>query len=212
MKRTIVTLSALSICLASCFSTQSLTRNYLGNSYTYHYDMVKPVEDSSLKYSDDKLDFTFSIDDKSINFNAKNKTDRPLKIVWDEASFVQFGKAGKVMHEGVKFAERNSSMPPTTIPPSASVEDIVLPTANVTYYEGHYTTYYNIPASWNKNDLFINHDMNKDFTKESIREMVGQEITLYLPIRDNTGQELGYTFTFRVNNVICNSCNTQAKN
>lgn len=207
----ILTLSLVS-CLLACSSSKSTTsstpkeltssaKNARHHIYTYDYELIKPVEDTSLKYSDSSMDFTFTIGLNEINFTAKNKTDQPLKIVWDEASFIQFGKAGKVMHDGIKYSERNASMPVTTIPAHASIDDLILPTANVYYREGYYGTYSSTPGSWQEHSLFPFSDIVDTSVRSKIDTYKGEQISIYLPIRDTKSNELGYTFTFQVKDI-----------
>ena len=128
--------------------------------YKYDYAMIKKDDSTSktdttqnMNFEDDKILANFNVGDKQISFTIKNKTDNVLKIIWDEAAIVQFGTSHKVMHSGVKYIDRNSSQPPTAIPPQASIDDIVLPADNVYYREGSYSTYYSIQVD-GKNTIY----------------------------------------------------------
>jgi hypothetical protein len=70
--------------------------------------------------------------DNGFAFDIENKTDNSIKIIWDEAAIVDVGgRSGRVMHNGVKYTDRNTSQPPSVIVRRGSVTDDVIPTDNV---------------------------------------------------------------------------------
>jgi hypothetical protein len=190
---------------SSC-SVAKINQTYFGNSYKYKYELVKPAPDTTLTYEDDKMKFDFTIGNKEIDFVAKNKSDQPVRIYWDEASLVMYGTAEKIMHKGIKYNERNSSMPPTTIPSNASIEDLVVPTSKVYYREGYYGTYVSTPGGWETNDLFPTQDLKSDKVKSVINNSKGTDFSLYLPIKTVDGKEFGYSFVFKIRDVSCIDC------
>jgi hypothetical protein len=206
MKQTKHTLTfMLSIFLAMSFS--GCYTAMLGTTYKYDYAMIKKVTSSpkvdtlkSMSFDDDKITSNFIIGDKQINFTLKNKTNDVMKIIWDEASIVQFGTTHKVMHNGVKYIDRNSSQPPSVVPPQASINDLVLPADNVYYRDGYYSTYSSRPGGWEEHDLFPKNDLNKPAIKETIMNLKGQAFSIYLPIQYQ-GKTLDYTFNFTITNV-----------
>jgi hypothetical protein len=189
MRRIFVIFIALLIggCAAGFYGTQT------GTSYQYSYAITKP-ETPNMNWSDDKIDIAFQISKTSIGFSLKNNTEDVMKVIWDEASIVQFGEAKKVMHSGVKYIDRNNSQPPSSIPPGASIEDLVLPTDNVYYREGYYE------GGWEEYDLFATQDFNKPDLGTSILGMKGQKFSLYLPVQYK-GQTVGYNFEFTITDV-----------
>ncbi|MCG6534923.1 MAG: hypothetical protein L7F78_09580 [Syntrophales bacterium LBB04] len=63
-----------------------------------------------------------------IGFVINNKADRPVKIVWDEAQFIdEKGVSHRVIHSGIGYEERNGSHPPTIIDARGTLEDFVHP-------------------------------------------------------------------------------------
>ena len=196
----------VAIIFTSCYSVTSLS-SMMGTSYEYDFGLVKTednetVIDSSsvMSFSDEKIDASFTVGNKSVSLRIKNKTSDVMKIIWDEASIVQYGESHKVMHSGVKYADRNSSLSATSIPPNAYIEDMALPSDNVYYREGYYSRYSSVSGGWEEHDLFITSDMNDEEFKATIMEMKGQELSLYLPIESN-GSIIDYSFTFVVTDV-----------
>jgi len=95
----------------------------------YSFALTKPVESNTLKFEDQRTAFTFKISSESVEFDINNKADVPPRLKWDDAAFVEVsGESKKVMHKGVRFVDRNTPQPATTIPPMASYRDFLLPT------------------------------------------------------------------------------------
>ena len=167
----------------------------------YKYKIISPVENDQMSYEDSNINASFIIGDKEIDFTLKNKTLNPLKVNWDDASMAIFGNSNKIMHNGIKYTDRNNSMAPTTILPNTMLDDLALPTDNVYYSEGFYSSSVTIPSSWKTNPLLISKIyMPKDSTL--LESLKSQEITLYLPITDINNKNIGYTFKFKVSDII----------
>lgn len=119
---------------------------YDSGTYPAHYVfvMTKPAANESLAFEDDSIDVSFTIPStitrsfserlkpttsSLISFSLKNKTDNPIKVDWNAISYVDpSGTAHKVMHDGIRFSERDSPHPASTIPPMAKLADFVYPT------------------------------------------------------------------------------------
>jgi hypothetical protein len=73
------------------------------------------------------------------SFTLTNKSEHSMKIVWDEAVYVnENGSSQKVFHSGVKYTDRSNSQPPTTIVKGAKIDDLVMPTDNAYFASGQY--------------------------------------------------------------------------
>ena len=106
---------------------------------------------SKFSYKDNIIDILiFGVRD-GFSFVLHNISGNTIKIIWDEAAFVNFdGSTEKVMHKGTKYAERNSSQPATTIIKNAKWEDSVIPTNLVYYNEGGKY----IKAGWDTHKIY----------------------------------------------------------
>ena len=72
-----------------------------------------------------------------VSFVLTNKTNHSIKIVWDEAAFVDVaGVSHRVMHSGVKYIDRNNPQPPTVVVRKGTITDLVIPTDNIYYVSG----------------------------------------------------------------------------
>ena len=121
----------------------------------YGETMTIPAENgiSKFAYKDNVIDIMIFADCSNFNFVLQNISESSIKIIWDDAVFVNFdGSAEKVMHKGIKFSEKNGAQPPTTIIKNAKWEDTVTPTHLVYYREetkyikGGWDTYYMYPG------------------------------------------------------------------
>ena len=169
----------------------------LGTKYTYSFKLLGDNAKTDKTFNDGKIQAFFIVGDKQLDFTLKNLTTEPMKINWDEASLIIYGESKRVMHKGVKFIDRNSPQATTVIPGNSSIDDLVLPTDNVHYKEGSYSTYYSSPGSWKINDLLPSRDRNNKETKKIIMNSKGSTLKFFLPIEQNN-QKMNYTFEFLI--------------
>jgi len=147
------------------------------------------------RYEDDYIDIVWYVGLKQFNFTLKNKSGHTLKINWDDVSYVDVkGQVGRVMHSGVKYADRNSSQPATTVPKGASISDILLPTDNVYYASGQYGGWretYLVPCVYKTPEAF----------NSEAPTLVGKTMTVMMPIMIENVQN-DYTFTFDIDKLL----------
>ena len=147
------------------------------------------------RYEDDYIDIVWYVGLKQFNFTLKNKSGHTLKINWDDVSYVDVkGQVGRVMHSGVKYADRNSSQPATTVPKNASISDLLLPTENVYYVSGQYGGWkesYLVPCVYKTPEAF----------NEEAPSLVGKTMTIMMPIMIENVQN-DYTFTFNIDKLL----------
>jgi hypothetical protein len=147
------------------------------------------------RYEDDYINIVWYVDNKQFNFELKNKSDHPLKISWDDISYVDInGKTGRVMHSGVKYNERNSSQPATTVPKGASLSDILLPTDNVFFESGQY-------GGWREGYLIPCIYKNEATKQAESPSYVGKKMSIMMPIIIENVQN-DYTFVFNIDKLM----------
>jgi hypothetical protein len=92
---------------------------------------------STNTFEDEYIKIAWKPEANELDFALTNKTDVSQRVLWDDASFVTAdGKTDRIMHQGVKFADRSSSMPPTLIVHGATLDDLITPVSNVYWREG----------------------------------------------------------------------------
>ena len=195
----IIVLFALLFCASA---TQKAA--YLGEHYTYFYKLIGDNAKSDKNFNDGKIDVTFDVDSKEVNFNLRNLTKEPMKINWDEGSIIIFGRSQRIIHKGVKLIDRSSPQAPTVIPSNSSIDDLAAPADNIYYREGYYSQYTSSPGGWESHDLFTSNDLKKEDTKKFILSLKGSKFQFFLPIEQN-GQKLNYTFEFEIKDIVADS-------
>lgn len=151
----------------------------------------KDGEVNKYRYEDDYIEIVWYVGSTQFNFELKNKTIHSMKINWDDISYVDIdGKAGRVMHAGVKYTDRNNSQPSSTIPRGASLSDILLPTENVYLESGQY-------GGWRTKNLIPSFYKTQDALNAGAPEYIGKKMTILMPIIIENVQN-DYTFEFNV--------------
>lgn len=173
------------ISLSSCYTTQNVPYNTYSVSLVDEQGAAKDSGEA-LTYVDTSIIATFGIGQKEVNMVMKNRTSNTIKIFWDETLFIKNGSPGKVMHAGVKFIDRNQSMPPSIVPAGTTFDDVIIPTDNVYYKEGYYSQYGSSPGGWEKKDLL------PSYTSK------GDKFGVFMPMSIN-GVTKEYNFNFKVN-------------
>ena len=121
---------------------------------------------TKFSYIDNFIDIIIFASTDQFHFVLKNVSDNTIKVVWNEAVFVDVdGSTSKVMHSGIKYSQREGDQPASTIIKGAKLEDLAAPTANVYYSD--------VLKEWTSYSLYRNAD----------RKAEGQTIRLMLPIQ-----------------------------
>lgn len=176
----------------------------LEGHYTTSLIKVEKPEDSSNRYSqttsiteggvekyafnDDIINIVIFGTPEQFNFTLKNVSPHSLKLIWNEAAFVGLdGSTSKIMHNGIKYSQREGDQPATTIIKGAKIDDLACPTVNVYYDEGTRIGYSTIGNGWK----------TKSMLPKEYRGKEAGEIRLMLPIqvKDVINE---YTFVFKV--------------
>ncbi|SHL73221.1 hypothetical protein SAMN04488494_0593 [Xylanibacter ruminicola] len=103
------------------------------------YGKTTTVEDkdkniSKYSYVDNVIDILIFGGSKQFDFILRNVSDNSIKVVWNEAVFVDYdGTTSKVMHVGTKYSQREADQPASTIIKGAKIEDLAAPNCNVRY-------------------------------------------------------------------------------
>lgn len=122
-------------------------------------------------------------------FTMFNKSSYPIKIIWDDVTFVNMDQSvSKMIHTGTKYNQRNEAQVDTTIPKGAILEDILVPVVNIV-----------LDGEWTIRSLFNEHAYGIDAV-ERASLCQGKTMSILFPIRiENI--ENNYTFIFKVDEV-----------
>lgn len=148
------------------------------------------------EFEDDFIRTSWLVTSRQIAFTLTNKSDHTIKIVWDEAVYVDIeGLTHRVFHSGVKYSERNNPQPPTSVLKGARIEDLLAPIDKAYLDDSRYS------AGWKQRPLFAIY-INEPEAFERIKsQVVGKELKVLLPIKvEESVNE--YIFTFKIEDLI----------
>jgi hypothetical protein len=124
-------------------------------------------------------------------FRMHNKTDHSIRIIWDEAVYVNVnGSSGRVTHAGVKYTDRNNPQPPTVVVKNANIDDIIIPADNIYYVPGQY-------GGWRTRPMFPNRANTQEESNALREQYIGKEVRVLLPL-EIQGTINEYIFTFKI--------------
>lgn len=166
---------------------------------TYHvaygYSLLKPRANDLLAFDDAGIAMVFSIRDQQIEFTLTNKTDAPIRIDWNNLSYIDPSKsAHKVFHAGVKYSSRAESLPATLVPPGAKIEDLIAPVDYAHYVEGRY-------GGWSSRSLFLAEADLMAPPPPELKDLQGATLGIFMPLEVN-GRTENYNFVFRIDKVL----------
>lgn len=158
----------------------------------YGEQTITKINGDSIKYSfsDDLVDITWYPTNDGFFFDLTNKTNHSIKIIWDEAVYInEDGQSKGVIHSGVKYADVSVSQAPSVIARGTKISDLVFPKDNITWssYSG----------SWVETPLFENIDPSIITITTKARKYIGKSVQVLLPLQIETIVN-EYIFIFKI--------------
>ena len=203
---------ALGLALSSCKTYyKTVAAHHYDVDYTIELDKVEAPANASVQfgetniitrqdiqhdsilvdsyiYEDDYIQIEWYVKRPVFHFSLRNKSDYTIKLNWDDMTFVDVdGKISKVMHQGVKYNERENSQVATNIPKGAMLEDLILPTQNVEF----------LNSQWEEKPLLVSSFNSEDAMNAAASIYQGKSMKILMPIEiQNTRND--YTFEFKI--------------
>lgn len=143
-------------------------------------------------YEDDLIKIDWEYSSTQINFELRNKSDRTLKIIWDDAAYISIsGESSRIFHKGIKYTDRENSQLPTSIYKNASISDLIAPTSYSKFVSGQY-------GGWRSSPLIPISQPEFSFSTkiEYVPALLGQTMRVVLPIKVED-KVIEYIFSFR---------------
>lgn len=145
----LLALAILVVALTSCSTTKFV--NY------GEYSLTKVINtsdvDTELKiskgaYENENFMIELSMTKNSIDMYLKNKGKSSISIDWDKAAYIdQLGSALRIIHENVKFIDRDKEQIPSIIPYSSFLTDRICPADNI-YWNKTLNSWEFLPLSY----------------------------------------------------------------
>jgi len=89
-------------------------------------------EGEGFAFRDARVDLVLVPDRRGITFLLKNRSSAPMTLHWDRITLVTpAGESVRVVHQGVRYADRNLPQPPLTVVPGTVVKDTLTPAASI---------------------------------------------------------------------------------
>lgn len=183
-------LALLTIVLHSCGVTgQRQTTSYY---YTVTLEEVKvdgveaqQEQMSNLSYTDSLMSISFEFRDQQVGLTVRNSSPRPLTLEWDKCAYVDaVGTTSRVIHEGVKFIDKQLPQTNSVILSNAFLTDIMVPANYIERSNNIYvgwTIYKLLPTAYRHNTDMGLHRKNR-----------------ILISFEQGGKQMYYEFTFNV--------------
>ncbi|MDR2584984.1 MAG: hypothetical protein LBC84_02000 [Prevotellaceae bacterium] len=131
-------------------------------------------------FQDENIKVEWDLANTRFHFTLTNVSEHFIKIPWDEAVYVdQYGKARRVIHDGIPYERKGEPQPFTVVPQGARIDDFLLPVDNILAENKNF-------VNWKVVYLFYDKLKN-----------VGQEVKLVLPMMLQNVR-FDYVFTFKV--------------
>lgn len=158
--------------------------------------MTKRQEDGTTEYvfEDQLIRSVWRPNNDDVSFRIENKTSSSIKVVWDEAAFVDVdGVSHRVVHKGVRLLERGASQPPSVIVRKSALDDLVIPADNIQWGE----------KAWSQSKLLpqpsLRNGMQQDYGAVFAEKYKGKRFQVLLPlVVDGVTNE--YIFSFKITN------------
>lgn len=175
---------------AECFK-EELSGKYLATlakvekpeDPTVRYGETKVINEKDVtkfNYIDKYIDILIFATSTQFNFMLKNVSENSLKVIWNEAVFVDYtGSTSKIMHVGTKYSQKEADQPSTVIIKGAKIDDLACPTQNVRYSD--------VLKEWVTDSMF---------PSESAKNVDPIRLMLPIQVKDVINE---YVFVFEVN-------------
>jgi hypothetical protein len=106
--------------------------------------MDSPKSDKLLHETPEFM-IAFNVIPEQVGFELLNKSQAAIRILWDECAYIDpTGRSFRVIHQGVRFIDRDKPMASTIVPPGAAIRDLVYPASYVTW----------TGSDWQQNPLY----------------------------------------------------------
>ncbi len=144
--------------------------------------------DVELQYRDNFMLISWSIQRNFVSFSIQNNAASSIKIIWDDMAFVGLdGKSKRIIHQGIKYDDKEKPQAPSVVMRNSKITDLLIPSSNI---------YYNQTLKkWSAHALF--NDITFSPEDESIKHASGKKIQILLPaVVNETRYE--YQFIFEI--------------
>ena len=141
-------------------------------------------------YQDKFIDITWFYNRNSLDFKLYNKTDYPIKIDWNEVSYIDYDSlTKKIAHKDVNLVDMSKFMPCSMIPRKSYIEECIIPTNKIGFVPDYgWVNGEFLPSTFKENNKKID---------EIASSFVGKHFMVLLPIYIEDVRN-DYLFVFKI--------------
>jgi hypothetical protein len=151
--------------------------------YRLKYRLVAPSSSEELQYRDKTIAVSFAVGEQSFQMRLENLSSSEIKILWERAEYTDVtNRPYRLMHSGIRYADRNSPIPDQIVLSRRSVQESVIPIGNVSYLQNK--------KDYDVRPLFL-------LESEAAAGLKGKTFNLFIPIELNR-QIIPYNFKIQI--------------
>jgi hypothetical protein len=163
-----------------------------------------PTMENSYIFKNNELTFKWNPDLIKFIFELENKSDKTIKIIWDNSAFIdENGLSHKIIHSGVKFIDRQNSQQPSIVIKRSKILDSIQPSDYIKWVEGFYGRYTSFQGEWDEKPIFQKGFSGESYEKGKFSDIVtskiGKKVRILLALEVSEKQK-EYIFEFEVKN------------
>lgn len=175
------------------YHTRLMTVEFpVDDTQEYSPSMVTHIESDKEDnlYKDKNIAISWRVTNTGLAFTLTNVSDHnSIRINWEDICYIDiYGNVNRVMHSGVKYADKNAIQPSTIIPRGATIYDELVPTNNVSYID---------KVGWVESGLFPQAYNYLDEFKEIQKNYIYKTIKIFFPLIIK-GIQNDYVFEFLI--------------
>jgi hypothetical protein len=88
--------------------------------------------DDGIVYTDNHISLIITPQDDRFLFSINNKSQSNIEIDWDRIIYInENNHSSRVIHSGIKYADKNSPQVPSLVAPKTSITDAIIPADNI---------------------------------------------------------------------------------
>lgn len=196
---------------SSCSTTYSLYSTPLNNVQRVIYSNNSSPLTSTINYSniedkygyeDEIVKFAFVYTESTILFNLYNKSKQIAKVDWNEIVYVDpNNRSCRVIHEGVKYIDKDKYQMPTYISSQSKLTDRLLPINQIFWLDPGFSGIWMFSGKsggWNIEPIFPKYKTQKE---ADVSPLIKCSVRLIFPVYINNIKH-EYMFEFKIDKIV----------
>jgi len=154
-------------------------------------------------FEDDLTKVLWLPDPEEFRFLLENKTDDSIRIIWNEAAYVnEKGESFRVIHAGIKYIDRDRPQLPSVVQAKEMIKDFVYPADYISLERDTWAERPMISLGWMEKPLlpYVQKGGDPQEFLNSAQSHLGKTLQVILPIQFE-GVTYNYVFTFKIKDI-----------